>query len=116
MVAKSRSCVGRTGEALTEYYSEVEAQRAASRVSLLHGTQMLAYRCGGCQLWHLAPEDRHTPSVKCSFCLDGRGGAKELYPSREIAEKRAKISRREKGADLKVYLCPFLDGWHLTTR
>ncbi len=116
MANKSRSCLSRTGEPLTEYHSRVEAQRGADHVRLLYGKRLLPYQCGSCRRWHLAPEDRHTPSARCAVCIDGRGGSKELYRSREIAGKRAQISRREKGVSLKVYRCPFSDGWHLTSR
>ena len=116
MANKSKSCVGRTGEPLTEYCSQVEAQRGADHVNLLHGKRLLPYRCDSCHRWHLAPEDRHTPSTKCGLCVDGRGSMKELYPSEEIAEKRAEILRREQGVSLKAYPCPYSDGWHLTSR
>ena len=103
-----------TGKPLKSYLSEFEAQMAAERSSLLHGNPMVPYLCDRCGQWHLCPESRHTPSKTCNHCTSSSGKPKKLYPTKEIAEKRARIIYEERRIRLTAYSCPVGQGWHLT--
>ena len=46
----------------------------------------------------------------CNFCKDRKGFAKYSYSSEAIALQMAKNSQR----NLKVYWCPYGEGWHLS--
>ncbi|MBN2789121.1 MAG: hypothetical protein JXR69_02915 [Candidatus Delongbacteria bacterium] len=114
MGAKSSTCFSRKGKPLTEYFTELEAEDSASFIRQEHNNNMVPYRCEKCGLWHLAPSDRQTPSRKCRFCTDSKGKPKELYFSKDDAQRRAEILFKEQGVRLKVYECPENDGFHLT--
>jgi|SaaInl8_200m_RNA_FD_contig_31_1827350_length_952_multi_3_in_0_out_0_1 hypothetical protein len=115
MNGKSNSCMNkRTGEPLTEYYSEYEAQDGANYANATYGHNLVPYKCDKCGLWHLSPKNRQTPSTKCYACTDSRGYLKSLYQTREHAKTRAEILYKEKGIRLKIYRCVYSDGWHLT--
>ena len=105
---KSKTCKGRDGQFLSEYYSEGDALSAAEHLAQQHGVKLKPYRCSKCEMWHLSPPDRITPSKKCSECH------KAAYKSKSDAERRADIIYREKGTSLRVYECPYGNGWHLT--
>jgi hypothetical protein len=112
---KSNSCFSkRTGEPLTEYYSEGDAWEGAEYANNQYGNNLIPYQCKKCEFWHLSPKDRQTPSQKCFDCTDGSGKCKRLYYSEEDAERRADILYEEEGVNLEVYECPHNDGWHLT--
>ncbi len=110
MSFKSATCSGRTGEPLTEYNSEYEAQQGADYANIDYGANFIPYRCHTCGLWHLSPKNRQTPSIICGIC------GKNLYKTKKDAEKRAAILKKEQGARLRVYRCPCNDGWHLTKK
>lgn len=115
MSVKSETCFGKaTGKPLSEYFSENEAQDAAMYVNEAHDCDMVPYNCKKCGMWHLSPRDRHTPSEKCSNCTDGDGKPKRIYRTREDAERRAEILKRERSVQLRVYECPYNNGYHLT--
>ncbi|MDA3837418.1 MAG: hypothetical protein PF574_00360 [Candidatus Delongbacteria bacterium] len=114
MGAKSSSCFSRKGKSLTEYYTELEAIDSADFIRQAHNNDMIPYRCDKCGLWHLAPKNRQTPSRKCLSCTDAQGKPKELYFSRDDAQRRAEIILREQGVSLSVYECPENSGFHLT--
>ena len=117
MNTKSTSCFSkRTGEPLTEYYSEDEAWEGANYANDQYGNNLVPYQCKDYNHWHLSPEDRQTPNRECYDCTDGGGNYKALYHSEEDAERRAEILYEEQGIRLKVYKCPHNDGWHLTKR
>jgi len=108
MNCKSKTCFRRDGKPLAEYYSEREAQENADYVNTSYGRDMIPYQCEKCDLWHLAPESRHTPSERCEECK------KQFYDSEESAQKRADIICLEDGVILRIYECHHYKGWHLT--
>ncbi|MCJ8326769.1 MAG: hypothetical protein MJK08_06675 [Campylobacterales bacterium] len=55
-------------------------------------------------------------SAECSYCTDKNGALKQLYVSKNKAQKRADILFKEKSVLLNVYSCPHQDGFHLTKR
>lgn len=110
MESKSKTCRGSNGNPLTEYLSKGEAEGGARYVQAEYGRKMVSYRCHQCDLWHLSPADRYTPNRYCAAC------GKDAYESRDAADKRAGIIRKEKGVKLKTYACPYEAGWHLTRR
>lgn len=110
----SPDCFGKiSGKPLKSYYTERDAIEAASYVKNKYGNEQVAYKCNNCGYWHLSPANRQTPSRTCS-CVDSHGKPKQLYKTREDAEKRRDIIFREQGKDLDVYRCKVSSGWHLT--
>ena len=105
-MGKSKTCEGKNGP-LTEYDSVEEAYSAAWRIGKMNPYHHL--RCGK---WHLKPSDRYTP---CKMCYDCRK-PKLAYETKEFAEKRAAITREERGTQLRVYECPCGNGWHTTSK
>lgn len=69
---------------------------------------MLPYQCERCNLWHLSPKNRMTPSNYCTSC------GKQGYDTEADARGRAAISKQEKKVELSVYQCPWGNGWHLS--
>ena len=115
MVTKSATCIGKTsGKPLTEYLSKGEAQKGADHAGSRYGRRLVPYQCGTCGLWHLAPENRQTPSTSCPLCTGANGTPKDSYRNRQEAQRRADILRQEQGAALRVYACEHGYGWHLT--
>lgn len=112
---KSSSCYGKeTKQPLSVYQSEFLATEACQHIERTHHKQLTPYQCNTCGLWHLSPITRQTPSHKCQDCNDSHGNAKASYQSRSEAGLRADIIYKEEGVLLRVYPCPFGDGWHLT--
>lgn len=110
MSKKSMTCTSsRTGKPLTEYASEREAERAASRYD-----HMTSYLCARCQKWHLSPVSHHTPCTTCEVCTDRHGKPKQSYVTRDAAERRALLIRVKRDVQLTVYRCRWSEGWHLT--
>jgi hypothetical protein len=114
MPFKSEICFKKDGKPLSTYLSEHEAIDGANHVRMNHGIHLLPYECSRCGHWHLSPKERHTPSKTCIYCPDSRGRPKELYETREDAERRAEIIAEEQGIWLRVYSCRYQTGWHLT--
>ena len=115
MTHKSGSCFSKShGKPLTAYTSKQEAQREANYINHQYNNNLVPYQCNKCGEWHLSPKDRQTPSTKCRHCRGFDGKHKDLYFSEVDAWKRAAILKEEKGISLKVYKCPYNDGWHLT--
>ena len=115
MVMKSETCIGKiSGKALTEYESEREAQEGADHAQSRYGRKLVPYQCDTCSLWHLAPENRQTPSTKCPVCTSTDGKPKDSYRNQSEAQRRADLLRQEQGATLRVYVCEHGHGWHLT--
>jgi len=112
---KSRTCTSsRNGNALTEYFTEAQAEDSALYIKNTYGKVMVPYCCKQCGRWHLSPQDRQTPSTTCSYCLDSHQQHKELYHTENDALRRANIIQEAKGIQLRVYECPWQQGWHLT--
>ena len=115
MNRKSETCTGKkTGKPLTEYDSEADALEGAQYANSRYRQNMVPYQCDECGLWHLSPLERQTPSTKCGYCTGADGKPKDSYQSRELAQRRADILRREQGAVLNLYPCEYGNGWHLT--
>ena len=116
MNRKSETCIGKkSGKPLSEYDSEREAKDGADHANSRYQQDLVPYQCDRCGLWHLAPKSRQTPSEKCGRCTGKDGKPKDAYQSRDDAERRADILRKEQGATLKVYACEHGNGWHLTS-
>lgn len=116
MSLKSPSCLGKqTGKPLSAYSSEPEASDAANYIKDRYGNDMTPYRCSKCRLWHLSPKSRQTPSECCAYCRDSRGNGKDLYYTEASAQRRADILHKERGIHLRIYECPHMTGWHLTS-
>lgn len=114
---KSTLCLGKTSRMpVTEYDSQEEAQDGAEHAQMAYGNDLVPYHCNRCQLWHLAPKNRQTPSTTCHHCTGSDGRPKEAYPSEQIAQRRAEILGSERGVFLRAYPCEYGQGWHLTKR
>ena len=112
---KSATCFSNTTKnPLSVYNTEAEAQQSAD-YQLRNGRSLYAYRCERCGLWHLAPTaSRINVLHKACRCEDSFGKSKDLYVSREVAE-RARRKRESEGAgQLYIYECPHGCGYHLT--
>lgn len=105
---KSSTCVNSRGRPRRAYPDRATAEDGAHYALVAYGHRMVPYRCDMCGLWHLCPADRHTPGHFCWAC------SKQAYHSSNAAELRANILRKEKGIQLRVYECPYGEGWHLT--
>lgn len=112
---KSTTCFSKTTKnPLSVYTTEAEAQQSAN-YQLQNGRSLYPYRCERCGQWHLAPTaSRINLLHKACFCEDSFGKAKDLYLSRDDAEK-ARCKRESEGAgQLYIYECPHGRGYHLT--
>jgi len=111
---KSSTCFKANGEPRSEFYGEGDALSAAEHAAEKYGTVgLVPYRCSECEMWHLSPGGRVTPSEPCPACYsDGR--AKESYETHADAQRRANIIMNERNVSLDVYECPYGNGWHLT--
>ena len=118
MFGKSSTCFGKSSKTpLNEYSSKAEAKEAADyrNENYNNNSAMTPYKCEVCNMWHIAPKKRQTPSKKCSFCTGSDGTFKDLYFTREDAIRRAEIIKSEQGVSLQVYECQYnKKGWHLT--
>ena len=108
MCRENSTC--KSGKMIKEFDTKFEADQAALYASQTYRDKTVSYQCEKCGNWHLAPAARVTPHTHCSFCN------KDLYTSKAIADKRAKIIKDERGVQLYVYACPSGDGFHLTKR
>lgn len=112
---KSTTCTGKTsGQPLTAYDAEFEAQDSAAYARSAYGQDLVPYLCKRCHLWHLAPRSRQTPSTTCGHCTGADGRAKAAYSTEQDAARRAEILRVERGVFLRAYACAYGQGWHLT--
>ena len=112
---KSETCFGKmSGQPLTEYYTEQDAQYAAEYSKEYYGNELTTYSCSRCGLWHLSPKSRQTPSEKCNRCTARDGVYKDSYRSKREARIRANIIYEEHGIRLRTYKCKYGFGWHLT--
>jgi|JI8StandDraft_1071087.scaffolds.fasta_scaffold522269_1 hypothetical protein len=106
----SSACVNRDGKPRRAYPDREAAEYGANEALWSYGNEMVPYRCDSCGAWHLCPATRHTPGHHCCYC------SKQAYSSMEAAERRARILGDERGTQLRVYECPYGEGWHLTSR
>lgn len=116
MSFKSKKCRGKiSGKQLTSYESEEEALEAIKYLKKKHifNNPMVVYKCPTCGYFHLSPKSRQTKSVTCG-CLDSNNKQKQLYETKESAQRRADIIKKEKRVELYVYPCPSNKGFHLT--
>ena len=105
----------KTNEALSVYETEAEAQQSADYQCCENGRSLYPYHCERCGLWHLAPtETRINVLHNACSCIDSCGKHKDLYLSREDAEKAKSKCERERGYRLYIYECPRKNGFHLT--
>jgi len=112
---KSTTCFSKnTNNPLSVYATESEAQQSAN-YQLQNGRSLYPYHCTRCGLWHLAPtESRINVLHKACHCEDSLGRHKDLYLSREDAEKARRKRESEGAGQLYVYECPDGRGFHLT--
>lgn len=114
---KSDTCFGKSGNPLSVFMTEAEAQKSADHERHERGMRLYPYQCERCGHWHLAPEEsRVTFKEYACLCLDSHGKSKRLYATREDAEKARTGSEAARGIALTVYECPEGGGWHLTKR
>lgn len=114
---RSTTCFSkRTHAGLMTYESENEALNQAQYSKGAYNTDLTAYRCGRCKLWHLAPNKTRPSPVKCGYCCGRDGEPKTLYSSELIARETADMVRSNPWMRLRPYKCPHLEGWHLTSK
>lgn len=112
---KSETCFGKlSGQPLTEYYTEEDAQSSAEYSKEHYDNDLTPYKCTKCSFWHLSPQSRQTPSNKCHRCTGRDGLFKDAYRSKREARLRADIIYFEHGINLRAYKCKYGSGWHLT--
>lgn len=113
---KSTTCFSKkTNESLSVYETEAEAQQSANYQRYENGRSLYPYHCELCGLWHLAPtETRINVLHNACSCIDRCGKHKDLYLSREDAEKAKSKCESERGYRLYIYECPRKNGFHLT--
>lgn len=104
------SCLTLQGKPRRAYPNQLLADEGALRALQIFGNRMVPYHCDRCGSWHLCPANRHTPGHHCYDC------SKQAYASESAAELRAIILEREQGTSLRVYECPYGEGWHLTSK
>ena len=108
-------CVGKaTGRPVRRYTSREDAARAAFTAHAYGTPKMTPYACPKCLCWHLSPENRETPSEKCTYCRGSDGNLKATYRTQSEANKRSALLRGEHFVRLVCYPCPHGTGWHLT--
>ena len=123
---KSTTCRGTNGQFLEEYHSRMAAEIAAEdiihagtgRDLSLHGNhdskgKLSPVQCPKCGYWHLRME---TTRRQCMFCTDSALFLKDIYATREEAQRTADHLRKEKRIQVYPYKCKHGSGWHLTKR
>lgn len=115
---KSETCFSKSGNPLSVFMTEAEAQRSADyERGKWGGMDLYPYQCKRCGSWHLAPQESRVAFKEYAcFCLDSHGKSKRLYATRVDAEKARISSEEARGIALIVYECPEGGGWHLTHR
>lgn len=106
----NRGCLSSRGAPLRSFTSRASAEETAAYVLETHGRRTVPYSCKRCRRWHLCPAERYTPNRPCDAC------GKKAYETEEGASRRARLIERERGTSLRVYLCPYGSGWHLTSK
>lgn len=103
-------CLNAQGKPRRAYQNQQLAEEGARHSLETYGNRMIPYHCDRCGSWHLCPADRHTPGHYCHCC------SKQAYVTKSAAELRALILEREQETWLRVYDCPYGEGWHLTSK
>lgn len=103
-------CRNSRGKPRRAYSNQRLAEEGARHALEAYGNRMVPYHCNQCGSWHLCPVYRHTPGHYCHDC------EKQAYVSESAAERRALILEREQETFLRVYECPYGEGWHLTSK
>lgn len=113
---KSDVCFSkRTGQPLTVYTSEADADASALYERTMRGSELYPYLCDKCGYYHLAPtESKLNVRKNACSCLDSQGRHKALYLTHEDAERQRIKSEREQHISLKIYTCNEGKGFHLT--
>lgn len=104
------SCIAADGKPRRSYDDKSSADIAAQHVLVIHGKKLVSYSCRICGAWHLTPKERYTPGHFCGQC------GKQAYDTEHFAQLRAEHREHEGATQLRVYECPFGDGWHMTSR
>src|SRR5687767_2456829 len=108
---RSNTCKGPNNQFLEEYHSQTEASIAAEELQKLYGKSLSPYQCRTCGYWHLSSVNSRK---QCHLCMDSSLFHKDIYSTREEAEKTALWLRKEKKVQVYPYRCPHGSGWHLT--
>lgn len=111
----ARKCISTyTGKPRAIYHSYEEALKAADSLKQ-KGLNYYPYKCNGCGMYHIAPEEDKINFVEhgCG-CTDSNGNWKNLYRTYEDAAKAGAIAMSKRNVVLKIYECPEKKGWHLT--
>lgn len=95
---KSSTCFSKSGNPLSFFMTEAEAQESADHERNERGMSLYPYQCERCGLWHLAPQESRVAFKEdaCS-CRDSLGRSKRLYATQEDAEKAGR-SPKKRGA------------------
>lgn len=103
-------CLSFQGKPRRAYLNRQWAEEGSHHAFNTYGKHMVPYHCDQCGSWHLCPANRHTPGHYCHYC------SKQAYISENAAQLRSFILEQEKGTLLRVYECPYSEGWHLTSK
>ena len=115
MGRKSSSCFTSEGKPRSEYETEWEAQQSADYQRSANGIDLYPYPCTKCGKFHLAPVESKINVVNFNCgCTDSNGRKKELYETRDDAQKVADARMKKGSGPLFVYPCESRRGFHLT--
>lgn len=111
IVQKSKTCMSKFGEFLSEYKLYNEALESARHSNI----NFVPYQCKKCFKYHLKPQEFYCEKLQteCS-CRSHDGNMKDSYKTYADAQKMASI-RANTGVKLNVYKCPEGNGYHLTS-
>ena len=122
---KSTTCKGSNGQYLEEYHSQTAAEMGAEYLANRNAQdgnvhagrdmpiQFHPIHCNRCGYWHLTPVNTRR---QCMFCTDSALFLKDIYNTKEEAQRTADHLRKEKKVQLTPYKCPHGSGWHLTKK
>lgn len=110
---RSITCKGSNGQPLEEYHTRSSAELAAEEIKRKYGNELIPNQCRKCGYWHLNPVNTKR---QCMFCTDSALFLKDIYGTREEAQKTAEWMKKEKKIQLYPYKCPHGNGWHLSKR
>ena len=110
---RSTTCRGSNNQFLEEYHSLVAAEMAAEETKKNYGHTLTPAKCRACGYWHLTTV---TTRRQCMFCTDRALFLKDIYSTREEAQRTAEHLRKEKKVMLLPYKCPHGSGWHLSEK
>jgi len=110
---RSTTCKGSNGQYLEEYHSETAAEMGAAEAHRRYGNTVTPVQCRKCGYWHLTVASTRR---QCMFCTDSSMSLKDVYATREEAQRTADYLKKEKRVLLSPYKCPHGSGWHLTKK